>query len=438
MGDDPTGLRLVDISGALRPRALALALASLLILPGGRHLAAQGDGGDLRAAGDVPAIRTVTAFIRLDPLRYRDQIHETLSFLRSARAAFEAGGYPVQSLRISTQPFPEYAAGLPTERALALFRRLDSLAGSEGVALSIGPAMLAADADPAQADLLEAILRETDRLSGSLVVADSAGVRWGAVERAAGIVRALADHSAGGMRNFGFAAAALVPPGTPFYPVSYLGPGPDRRFAVGLQSAGVVARSLSAADGLDAAAGAVAEALGRHARAVEELARRVADRDGWAYGGIDLSPAPAGDVSIGRAIERLTGVPVGMPGTLDAAARITDALGTVPVRRAGYSGLMLPVLEDAVLARRWSEGTLTLQGLLAYSAVCAAGLDTVPLPGDATLDELGRIIGDVASLASKLRKPLSARLFPVPGRGPGDRVRFPGGFLEEVTLQPLR
>jgi len=71
---------------------------------------------------------------------------------------------------------------------------------------------------------------------------------------------------------------------------------------------------------------------------------------------------------------------------------------------------MLPLLEDPVLAERWSEGTFDLDSLLAYSAVCGTGLDAVPLPGEVSQQRLERIIGDVASLAFKWHKPLTARL----------------------------
>ena len=54
---------------------------------------------------------------------------------------------------------------------------------------------------------------------------------------------------------------------------------------------------------------------------------------------------------------------------------------STPVKRTGYSGLMIPVMEDNVLAKRWSVGTFTLDSILAYSAVCSGGVDTVPLAG---------------------------------------------------------
>ncbi len=392
----------------------------------------------------VPAVRTVTAFLRLDREAYRRQLAEGAALLRRARSVYEAAGYEVQTVRIATQPFPEYAAGLTGEEALSLFRELDAIAAEEGFILAIGPAMHAAGAGEAaggaagagEAELLVEILSATSSISASLTVADERGVRWDAVAAAAGVMRGLADRTPGGERNFGFAAAAVVAPHTPFFPAAYHD-GSRRSFAVGLQSANVVRDAFRAAPDPASARAALTDRLGEHARAVELLARRIQEETGWGYLGIDLSPAPLGDVSIGAAIESFTGVPFGSPGTLAAAALVTDALGAIDVKATGYSGLMIPVLEDEVLARRWTEGVLTLEDLLAYSSVCAAGLDTVPLPGDATVAELERIIGDIASLAVKLRKPLTARLIPVPGKRAGQQTEFHNPLLTDVKLQPL-
>jgi len=122
---------------------------------------------------------------------------------------------------------------------------------------------------------------------------------------------------------------------------------------------------------------------------------------------------------------------------MTAASMITQAVKSVPVKQVGYAGLMVPVLEDSVLAERWSEGTYNLDSLLAYSAVCGTGLDTVPLPGDVTDEQIARIIGDVASLAYKWKKPLSARLLPVQGKRAGDRTGFVNPILSNAVLQKL-
>jgi uncharacterized protein len=47
-----------------------------------------------------------------------------------------------------------------------------------------------------------------------------------------------------------------------------------------------------------------------------------------------------------------------------------------------------------------------MDALLAYSAVCGTGLDTVPLPGDVSEEQLARILGDVAALAWKMAQAL--------------------------------
>ncbi|HET7441761.1 MAG TPA: DUF711 family protein, partial [Terriglobales bacterium] len=155
------------------------------------------------------------------------------------------------------------------------------------------------------------------------------------------------------------------------------------------------------------------------------------------YEGIDPTPAPLGEVSIGGAIEKFTGAPFGSSGTLTAAALITRAVKSVPVKQVGYAGLMVPVLEDSVLAQRWSEGRYSVDALLAYSAVCATGLDTVPLPGDVSEEQLSRILGDVASLAYKWKKPLAARLLPIAGKKIGERTSFENPFLTNTVLQKL-
>ena len=104
---------------------------------------------------------------------------------------------------------------------------------------------------------------------------------------------------------------------------------------------------------------------------------------------------------------------------MTAAAVITKAVQSVADKHIGYSGLMVPVLEDSLLAQRWGEGAYGLDALLAYSSVCGTGLDTIPMAGDVPRRQIERILGDVATLACKWKKPLSARLLPVKGKKAG-------------------
>lgn len=388
------------------------------------------------AYAEKPKIRAITAFINLDRTQYQPQIAAAVKMLKYARTVFESRGFEVQTIRISTQPFPEYTKGLTTEQALAFFRNYDAVAADGKFAASIGPAMLNADDSDAQADLLAEILTNTKILNASLVVAGEDGVRWRAVGAAARVIKKLSESTEHSQGNFRFSAIAMVPPLTPFFPGSYH-TGFGHQFAIALQSANVVAAAFQGAPDLATAKQRLTDALSNAAFAIETQAQRI-DRDtGWAYVGMDLSPAPAPDVSIGAALENLTAQPVGSSGTLTAAATVTAAIKSITVKQTGYSGLMLPILEDSRLALRWSEGGISLDALLSYSAVCGTGLDTVPLPGNITEERLDLIIGDMASLSVKWHKPLSARLLPVAGKSAGDVTEFDDPFLVNATLQPL-
>ena len=384
-----------------------------------------------------PKVRAITAFIRLDRSRYEAQIRETLKTLRDAKAVFERGGYQVESVRITTQRFPEYIHGLTRQEALNFFHDYDALAARESFDANIGPAMLRDNDDTGPVELLGDILSTTKALEASLHVAGEDGVHWNSVRAAARLVKYVEEHSPRSQGNFNFAATAMLAPYAPFYPGSYH-TGAGHCFSVGLESANTV-EAVFAATGHDlkAAAEQLAKALSEHTRAAEALARQVEKQTGWTYMGLDPTPAPLGDVSIDAAIEKFTGARFGSSGTLTAAAVITQAVRSLPVKQIGYSGLMLPVLEDNQLARRWSEGAYSIDALLAYSSVCGTGLDTVPLPGDVSEEQIARIIGDMAELAVKWHKPLTARLQPIYGKKPGDRTEFDDPFLANATLQAL-
>ncbi len=388
------------------------------------------------SAQEKPKIRTITAFIRLDAGQYAQQVADTVAMLRNAKARYELAGYQVQTIRITTQPFPEYTRGMTKQAALAFFHNLDALAKRENVSISIGPALMTENDDPGEAELLGEILGLTSNLYGSVVVAGSDGVHWKGVHAAAEVMKYLEAHSDHSLGNFRFAAIANVPAYTPFYPSSYH-QGLGHQFAIALQSANVVAAVMAVQRDQDATRQALVAELGLHARAVEDIASRIDQETGWTYMGMDLSPAPMKEASIGSATAGFTGNRFGTSGTLTAVATITSALRDIAVKKVGYSGVMMPVLEDTRLAQLWGEGALSMDQLLAYSAVCGTGLDTIPLPGDVSTQQLERIIGDVANLSAKLSKPLSARLLPVAGAKPGDLTSLDDPNLVNTVIQPL-
>jgi uncharacterized protein (UPF0210 family) len=408
----------------MRSTLLALCLVALVFV-------ADACGADTTTR---PKIRTITGFVDIDAKNYAIQLQETVAFLNRAREAYENAGWVVSGVRITTQPFPQYTRGLNHDDAIALLRNLSDLAGKLKFGMNIGPAMVKDDDDTKSVDLLAEALSGELRFNGNLITAGDDGIHWKGIKQAAHLVKYVSEHSPHGQGNFNFGAIAMMKPYGPFYPGSYSGGG--RNFTIGLEGANVVAEVFAKDHDPRTAEKALSAALSRHMVDVEAVATKIAASSVWTYAGIDPTPAPLGEDSIGAAIESFIGGPFGSSGTETASAIITRAVQSVPVKRVGYSGLMIPVLEDATLTKRWGEGTYTLDSILAYSAVCAGGVDTVPLPGDISEEHIAQILGDVATLAYKWNKPLAARLLPSPGKKVGEMTEF-GGLLKNTTIQPL-
>lgn len=389
------------------------------------------------AAQQKPKVRAVTAFVKMDPAKMPAIVADALRLLRQVKADLQKAGYEVETLRIATQPFPSYIRDLSRDQALAFFREFDQMGAKEDFLPSVGPAMTDDSDDPAAADLLATAMEHASVLHGTVIVAAEDGVHWKSVRAAAHVIKRLGENGPAAAGNFNFAALAMVLPSTPFYPAAYSW-GAGRRFAIATESANVVMEAFGGTKGdPKLAADRLRAALAPHLKAIEAVAQNAEKTTRWSYVGMDVSPAPLREVSIGTAIENFTGAPFGSSGTLTAAAVITRVLKDLPVQLTGYSGLMIPILEDATLSKRWGEGRLTIDDLLAYSSVCGTGLDTVPLPGDVSEEQVAKIIGDMATLAFRLQKPLSARLMPIKGKKAGDKTTFDDPYLVNTTIQPL-
>jgi len=387
-------------------------------------------------AGPGFRIRTITAGTTLRGPADTERLHAALTFLKNAKRAVADAGYEVQTVRIATQPFLEGATTRARADALPALQALDRTMVAEGVLLSIGPALGPDGDDPEFPAWAAELARTTQNVSFTVRVASAERTASPRGVTAAGeAMVAIAHSTPGGIGNFRFAAAANVPPGTPFFPVAYHG-GSDA-VAIGLESPPLLSAAFAGANTLAEAKQRLTQSLESRLGSLERLMRSVAHHDERAYLGIDVSPAPGKDASIGAAIEALTGVPFGAASTLAACAAITDVLKSLRIKTCGYSGLMLPVLEDPVLAQRASEGRFTVRELLLYSTVCGTGLDVVPFAGDVGADQLAALVVDVAALSTKLRKPLSARLFPVPGRKVGEVAKFTNPYLTDCAVMKL-
>ncbi|MBG7609574.1 MAG: DUF711 family protein [Anaerolineae bacterium] len=374
-------------------------------------------------------IRSITTFLNPDWPLDMTALQSTADFITSAQPAFESAGYQVQTSRLATPPFPYLLPDCKSKSVCIFAQMLEDAALSLGFDyISIGPAL---PTFPESFDAIPDVLGATENVFASgLMASTKDGISLPAVRACAEIMRQLTPIDPNGFANLYFAALANVPPGAPFFPAAYHLDAPPI-FSLAIECADLAVTAFSEADNLMDARQNLIEALEYHGRILSTVSNLLADQFPITFGGIDFSLAPFPDVaiSLGTAIEQLGVSAIGTHGSLAAAAFLTDSIDRANFHRTGFSGLMLPVLEDATLAKRAEEGTLTLKDLLMYSAVCGTGLDTVPLPGDTTAEQISSILLDLAALAQRLEKPLTARLMPIPGKVAGDRTDFDFPFF---------
>jgi len=378
-------------------------------------------------------IRTITAGVGLSNPTDLAQVEAAIALLGRAQRIFEADNYEIQTLRIATPPLMAEVDDRAREAALPQLQALDRLAAAHDVRVSIGPVLLADNPAPHLSAWAAELLRTTKNLNLTVAVATpEGGIAPRAATVAAQTMVATSRTTPDGLGNFRFAAVANIPPGTPFFPAAYH-QGPNT-LALGLESASLVELAFAEHGDAPDASTRLKHRLEAALAPVERIAAAISRREGLVYLGIDPSPAPGKDRSIGAAIEALTEVPFGNASTLDACATVTSALKSLRVRTCGYAGLMLPVLEDPVLAKRATEGRYGVRDLLLYSSVCGTGLDVVPIPGDTPVEVVARMILDVAALSAKLHKPLSARLFLIPGKKAGEVAHFKDPYLTDAAV----
>ena len=257
-----------------------------------------------------------------------------------------------------------------------------------------------------------------------------------AIQQMAQMTHDLARTVPGGVGNLRVAALAQVPAGSPFFPASWHDGGAPW-LAIGPEAAALAwnaTRELATIPvqhperprAVAAALQTLARDITRYDALFAEHAAPICAAHGITYAGCDwsLAPHPHPQRSIGSAIEALSGVPFGAWGTLSAVRALTATIRGCAVTQLGFSGIMLPVVEDAGLAQRALEGRYTLRDLLAFSTVCGTGLDTIPLAADVSVVDLAGMYREVASVATALKKPLTARLMPLVGHAVGEKTRF--------------
>ena len=382
-------------------------------------------------------IRSITYFVDPGWPVDKEAFKKAGEFSQSAREAFEKAGYEVQTTRFATIPFPELTNSCLPDALVEFAKEMETSASSAGFDyISIGPAL------PQYPECYSAIpdmLDATQNLFLSGIIASKTdGICLPALKACADVIQRAAFISPDGFTNLRFTALANVAAGSPFFPAAYHR-GERPAFAIATEAGDLAVDAFSKARSLADGREMLRINIEKAAATISAVAQTLEDRFGVHFGGIDfsLAPFPQPGSSIGAAMEKL-GVPaVGKHGSLAAVAILADTVDKANFKKAGFSGVMLPVLEDAVLAERAAESSLTVKDLLLFSAVCGTGLDTVPLPGNVHADELAALLLDLASLAMRLDKPLTARLMPIPGKLAGDATGFGFAFFANSKIMHL-
>jgi uncharacterized protein (UPF0210 family) len=385
-------------------------------------------------------IRSVTIGANVSYPLDTDDFHLFSQFQERARALLQDAGLETQTVRLATQPFPQILQA-PAEAA-PFARELERLCQDHGIDYcSIGTVPTAdSENNLAYIDAIPEVIRQTEMAFASALVATrGSGINLAAIRQAAEVIADVARSTPKGFGNLRFAVLANCGPGSPFFPVAFH-QGPGSAFSIATDAADLAVAAFGRATTLEQAHANLRSAVEGAARTIEGVCRTLEVEFGLHFGGIDFSLAPYPEVtrSIGQAIEALGVDAFGAHTTLFAVAFTKRVLQEAQFPRCGFSGIMLPVLEDRIMAQRSVKNLFSLDSLLLYSIVCGTGLDTIPLPGNISVDELAAILLDVATLALIADKPLTARLMPVPGKQAGDMTDFEFEYFANARVMDTK
>ncbi len=374
-------------------------------------------------------IRTITTGIPFPLSPY--QLQRAAKFNTSCQTCIEENGYEVQTTRISCQIWDEY-------RDIDTILTLESQAKEAGIEfLSLGTIPPEKRCTQTHLEHVADVIVKSDILYATVTLTTQSGhVIPHIVDKTAEVIREIAHRTEIGSGNLRFAALMGCPPNTPFFPAAYW---QDTRtnFSIGWQAIDLVQDAFANSPDIETALQNMKSIMEAEGQKIVTIAETMAKEWGIKFVGLDVSLAPMGDDSIAYAMEHQLPGCFGESGTLTLAAGLTRTLKSLSLPLCGYSGLMLPVLEDVGLGKRSEECYFNLDSLLLYSTICGTGLDTIPIPGDATVTQIAAILSDVATLSMRLNKPLSVRLFPVPGLKAGDMTQFESPILTNTAVMQI-
>ena len=384
-------------------------------------------------------VRAITAFTVLsrDTAQWHGILAEAKAQCDTLAAACQAQGYTVQSVRIVSNPFGEYldtGSLHAAAQGLAEIRRILNELNQNGLRIRFAVGEARTDAEIA---LLPGLIAEYGDLCNACVnvpIDENGFLDNDLIRKSVAVVQEIARITPRGEGNFNFTVNFNCAAYIPYFPAGYHRGERGNAIVFGLETPDLLAAALRGlekqpaphAAQMQAAFTAMKNALQYHIDRVQGIIATTPLAKGWTYIGMDTSAAPSKNCTSMAELYRLLGVPYfGASGTVEASALLTRVFKAQEnVQLQGFSGLMLAVTEDEGLAAATRAAQFDIRALLTYSSVCGIGLDTVPIPGDTDAEKIAAIMRDTGTMAFRLNKPLTVRLFPVPGLGAGDITPF--------------
>ncbi|WP_444936048.1 DUF711 family protein [Microbulbifer sp. JMSA004] len=396
-------------------------------------------------------IRTVTTFISLgrDKNSWKKEIEKASFFCASLSKEFHNNGYIVQSVRVVTNSFGEYLNTDSYETARVDLQYISKLLeGANRSGLRIRFAIGEAKTKN-EIKLLPELIKDFGDLCNVCVNVslDEFGVLTNdLIEESAKTVLKISQITERGEGNFNFTVNFNCEPLIPYFPASYHRKELGNCFVIGLETPDLLVNVLKLYS-LSASTKSHNEryknyfqimrnALQYHISSINEVILNSQSKHNFRFSGFDSSAAPSKDCSSMAEVYKQMGVEYfGASGTVEASSLLTKVFKSIEgVDLVGFSGLMLALTEDTGLAEGTKKDNFDIRSLLTFSAVCGIGLDTVPIPGDTPIEKISALMRDTGTMAYRLNKPLTVRLFPVPGLTAGDQTVFESDDLCNCTV----
>ncbi len=401
---------------------------------------------------DLCKIRTITSFLTFskDKSTWEEKIKEASLFGGDLSKEFNQKGYTVQSIRIVTNAFGEYLDTSTLQSAIKDMQFLSDLLKSDSmpdirIRFAIGEAKTSNE--------IEMLPILVQRFGDLCNVCVNVGVDELGVPDAiktlecAKVVKEIAKITPNGEGNFNFTINYNCKPLIPYFPASYHNSNDEDCFALGLETPDLLVVALKSLPeekdhnkNWQSSYEIMSNSLQYHINDILKIVHNFKHNFKRKFAGIDTSAAPSKNCSSMVDVYKLLGVPYfGASGTIEASALLTKVFKAQKgCELIGFSGLMLAVVEDEGLALATKNNEFEIRSLLTYSSVCGIGLDTVPIEGNTSVEKIADICRDTGTMAFRLNKPLTVRLFPVPGLKAGDITKFESDDLcnSAVLLVP--